>query len=172
MLRRLFLSFVGLLLTIAIPVSLSAKGKTVRITITGADLKSPIEITDLAILAGFNVWAGPGTSTNEGRGLIVDWSEGAISSPPRGLQPYEVSFYADFGNHEERKVYVVSYEYDPSSQRGYVYLPGQGEKWWPLNVSSIFRGVEGKWFNASSSWEDVATPLIRNAKVGASTPST
>jgi hypothetical protein len=170
MFRRLFPSLVGSLLTIAIPVSLSAKGKTVRITIKGTDLKSPIAITDPTILANFNVWTGPGTSSNEGKGLIVDWSEGAISSPPKGLPLYEVSFYADFGDHEEKQVYVVSYEYDPSSQHGYVYLPGKGEKWWRLNVGSIFRGVEGRWFNAWSSWEDVATPLIQKAEVPATTP--
>jgi len=65
MLRRLFSSVVGLLLMIAIPVSLSAKGKTARITIQGADLKSAIEITDPKILAKFNVWDGPGTFSTQ-----------------------------------------------------------------------------------------------------------
>jgi hypothetical protein len=168
--RRLFPFVVGLLLMIAVPVSLSAKGKTVRITIKGADLKNPIEITDPKILANFNVWTGPGTSSNEGKGLIVDWSHGTESSPPKGRPLYEVSFYADFGNREEKQVYVVSYEYDPSSRHGYVYLPGKGDKWWPLNVRSIFRGVEGNWFSAWSSWENVARPLIEKAKVAAPTP--
>jgi hypothetical protein len=171
--RRLFPSVVGLLLATAIPVSVPAKGKTVRITIKGADLKSPIEITDPKILANFNVWSGPGTSSNEGQGLIVDWSQGTEYWPPKGLPLYEVSFYADFGNREEKQVYVVSYEYDPSSGHGYVYLPGKGDKWWRLNVSSVFRGVEGNWFRAWSSWEDIARPLIEKAKMTASTsPST
>jgi hypothetical protein len=64
MLRRLFPSIVGLLLMIA-TASLSAKGKTIRITIQGADLKSPIEITDPKILANFNVWTGPGTFSTQ-----------------------------------------------------------------------------------------------------------
>ena len=170
MLRRLFPCVVGLLLLIAIPVSLLAKGKTVRITINGADLKSPIEVTDPKILVNFNVWAGPGTSSNDGKGLIVDWSQGTVSSPPKGLPLYEVFFYADFGNQEEKQVYVVSYEYDPSAKHGYVYLPGKDDKWWRLNVSSIFRGVEGNWFSAWSSWDDVARPLIEKAKIAASTP--
>jgi hypothetical protein len=170
-LRRLFPGVVGLLLMIATPASLSAKGKTVKITIKGADLKSPIEITDTTILSNFNVWAGPGTSSNQSKGLIVDWSQGTISSPPKGLPLYEVSFYADFGNEQEKQVYVVSYEYDPSSRHGYVYVPGKEDKWWRLNVSSIFRGVEGNWFSAWSSWEDVAKPLIEKAKMAASTPS-
>ena len=164
MLRKLFPPVVGLLLMIAVPASLFAKGKTVRITIKGPDLKSPIEMTDPTILANFNVWAGPGTSTNEARGLIVDWSKGTMSSAPKGLPLYEVSFYEDVGNQEAKLIYVVSYEYDPSSRHGYVYLPGDGDKWHRLNVSSIFHGVEGNWFNAWNSWDDVAIPLIEKAK--------
>jgi hypothetical protein len=177
MLKRLFPSVLGLLLMVGIPASLFAKGRTVRITIKGLDLESPIDITDPKILANFNVWTGPGTSSNgrtgtanAGKGLIVDWSQGTISPPPKGLPLYEVFFYADFGNQEEKQVYVVSYEYDPSTQHGYVYLPGKGDKWWRLNVSSIFRGLEGNWFSAWSAWEDVARPLIEKAKVAASTP--
>jgi hypothetical protein len=170
MLKRLFPPVLALLLIVGIPASLSAKGRTVRITIKGADLKSPIEITDSTILANFNVWTGPGTSSNESKGLIVDWSQGTISPPPKGLPLYEVFFYADFRSQEEKQVYVVSYEYDPSTRRGYVYLPGKGDKWWRLNVSSIFRSLEGNWFSAWSAWEDVARPLIEKAKVTASTP--
>jgi len=176
MLRRFFPPVLGLLLMIAIPVSLFAKGKTIKITIQGADLKSPIEITDPRILANFNVWTGPGTfSTQPGfnanaPSFIIDWSQGTMSSPPKGLPLYEVSFYEDFGDKGEKEVYVVSYEYDPSSQRGYVYLPGKGDKWWRLNARAIFRGVEGNWFSAWSSWEDVARPLIEKAKVAAPTP--
>jgi hypothetical protein len=170
MMKGLFTSVLSLLLMVGIPASLSAKGRTVRITIKGTDLKTPIEITDPTILANFNVWTGPGTSSNEGKGLIVDWSQGTISPPPKGLPLYEVLFYADFGNQEERPVYVVSYEYDPSTQRGYVYLPGKGDKRWQLNVRSIFRSVEGNWFGAWSVWENVARPLIAKAKATASTP--
>ena len=140
MLRRSFTYAFSLLLMVGIPASLSAKGRTVRIAIKGAGLKGPIEITDPKILANFNVWTGPGTSSNEGKGLIVDWSHGTISPPPKGLPLYEVFFYADFGSQKEKQVYVVSYEYDPSTRHGYVYLPGKGDQWWRLNVSSIFRG--------------------------------
>ena len=83
------------------------------------------------------------------KGLIVDWSQCTMFSPPKGLPLYEVFFYVDFGNQEEKQVYVGSYEYDPSTRHGYVYLPGKaGQR---LNVSSIFRGVEGTWFSAWSA---------------------
>lgn len=40
-------------------------------------------------------------------------------------------------------------------------LPGKSDEWWGLNVGSIIRGVEGKWFHAWSTWERVARPLIK-----------
>jgi hypothetical protein len=77
--------------------------------IQGADLRSPIEITDLEILANFNVWTGPRTfSTQPGfnanaPSFIIDWSQGTVSSPPKGLPLYEVSFYVDFGDKTKTK---------------------------------------------------------------------
>jgi len=59
----------------------------------------------------------------------------------------------------------VFYEYDPATERGYVYLPGRKDEWYQLNVSTIFHGVEGKWFRAWSVWDNVARPLIADDKV-------
>ena len=39
-----------------------AKGATIKITITGAGLQSPVEISDPEVLKKFNVWSGPGPS--------------------------------------------------------------------------------------------------------------
>ena len=89
-----------------------------------------------------------------------------MAEPASGLQRYEVSFYAKTPN--ERLIYVVFYEYDPATEHGYIYLPGRAEKWYRLNVSTIFHGVEGKWFRAWTVWESVAAPLIAGAKVRAS----
>jgi hypothetical protein len=115
----------------------------------------------------YDVWSGPGTSSTGTRaeqvdGFIVDWSR-AVTEPPKGLQRYEVSFYAKLP--DERLIYVVFYEYDPASGDGYIYLPGRTEQWYRLDVSTIFRGVEGKWFRASKLWEGVARPLIAGAEV-------
>src|SRR5207248_1368466 len=87
------------------PVQLSAKGDSVRITITGGDLATPIEITDPAVAGRFQVWSGPGTSSNETQGLNVDWSRGVVE-PPRGLPIYEVSFVTTRRN---PGTYVVRY---------------------------------------------------------------
>src|ERR1700676_3710152 len=129
-------------LILCVPASLLAKGKTVKITIKGADLKTPIEISDPEILVNFQVWTGPGTK------------------PPQSLRRYQVLFHTD---PNEQIVYVVYYAFSPDAEPGYVYLPGESDEWAGLNVRSIWRGVEGKWFRAWSAWERVARPIIEKA---------
>ncbi len=150
------------LLILSVPTLLPAKGKTVKITIKGTDLKTPIEISDPKLLESFQVWAGPGTSTADRQSLIIDWSQGPVTKPPQSLRRYQVSFHTD---PNEQIVYVVYYAFSPSAEQGYVYLPGESDEWAGLNVRSIWRGVEGKWFRAWSAWERVARPLIEKAEV-------
>ena len=161
MIRGLFLSMLPLLLVL-VPDTVCAKARTSKITIKGTGITTPIEITDPKVLAGFRVWAGPGTSSNEQESLIVNWSQGGDAERPSGLHRYEVSFYAKVP--EERLIYVVFYEYDPSTEQGYVYLPKYTEEWGKLNTRTILHGVEGHWFRASRAWESVARPLIAKPK--------
>jgi hypothetical protein len=79
----------------ALPVTLTAKEKTLKITVSGGNLATPVEITDPKILDNFNVWTGPGTSSNEDEGFIVQWSRGATAEPPSRLSRYLVSFYTE-----------------------------------------------------------------------------
>ncbi len=164
--KRLLLTLLTFLL-LAVPAEVCAKGVTSKIIIKGGNLKIPIEITDPKTLANFGVWTGPGTSCS-GAGcpeststrpdsFIVQWSQ-PVAQPPDGLQRYEVSFYAKMPG--ERLIYVVFYEYDPETARGYIYLPGKDEDWYTLNVSTILHGAEGKWFRARNAWESVTRPLI------------
>jgi hypothetical protein len=106
---------------------------------------------------------GPDTSSKQADRFIIDWSQGALTEPAKGLQRYEVSVYAKLPN--ERLIYVVLYEYDPATEHGYIYLPGRTDEWYRLKVSTIFHGVEGQWFRAWSVWDDVARPLIGGAKL-------
>jgi hypothetical protein len=152
-----FAAVIVLLVMSVIPTSLMAKGHTVKIMIEGAGISAPIEITDSKILGNFFVWTGPGTSSNEKEGFIIQWSKGAAEPPP-GLPRYQVSFYTD--ESVERLSYVVFYSYDPSTKVGYVYLPGPGEKWSQLNMGSIYRGIEGHWLQARPLWDTIAEPLI------------
>lgn len=164
--KRSFAAAMTVLAMFLAPVSLSAKGATVKITIKGDGLTTPIEITD-PIIKNFEVWAGPGTYVNgiEGtEGFIIDWARGVVAKRPDGLRHYEVSFYAE-RLQAERLVYVVSYDFDPSTEQGYIYLPGKGDEWYRLNVSAIRRGsgLNGHWFRATSAWEKFARPIITKA---------
>jgi hypothetical protein len=147
---------------------LNAKGETVRIVVEGADLPKPLDITDPKILVHFNVWAGPGTGSNSpgfnpnAPSFIIDWSQGPLAGIPRGLQRYRVSFYVNYEN--EKLAYVVFYASDPTTKHGYLYLPGKSDPDYWLNVGTIFRGVEGKWFHAQNVWENIAEPLITKAR--------
>lgn len=148
---------------------LLAKGTTTKIVIEGADLAMPVEITDRNILANFHVWTGPGTFSSQAAfnpnapSFIIDWSQGPATEAPQALRKYQISFYSDELS-KQRPIYVVYYALSPGSEQGFVYLPGKSEEWWGLNVSSILRGVEGKWFHAWSTWEGVARPLIEKAR--------
>jgi len=157
------LAFLFVFLLLVIPAQVFAKADVSKITIQGGDLKTPIVITDQKTLPHFNVWTGPGTSgplTKETR-FIIDWSQ-KITERAQGLQRYQVSFYAKFP--DERVIYVVFYEYDPASEQGYIYLPGRTDEWYRVNVGTIYRGVEGRWFRATTEWDHFARPLILDAK--------
>jgi hypothetical protein len=165
------LSVLYIFLLLMIPADLFAKAETPKIIIKGADLSAPIEITDPKTLANFVVWTGPGTScSGEGcpepttESFVVNWSQ-PVAQPQKGLQRYEVFFYAKMPN--ERLVYVVFYEYGPATEHGYIYLPGRADEAYWLNGGTILRGVEGKWFRAWGAWEGVARPLIAGAKAEA-----
>jgi hypothetical protein len=152
------------LLILSASTPLLGKERTVKISISGAGLKSPIEISDPKILTNFSVWTGPGTSTADQQGFIIDWSKGPVRESTKTLRSYQVAFYAGAPPNEQ-VVYVVYYAFNPGTDPGYVYLPGEADELYSRNVRSIFRGVEGKWFRASSAWERVARPLIEKAEL-------
>jgi hypothetical protein len=148
-------------LTFFVSVVLFAKGPTLKVVISGADLSAPIEIGDRGRLADFNIWTGPGTSPSKDDGFVANWSS-AVTAPPANVKRYRVSFYAN--HHGDAGAdYLIVYAYDPAGRRGYVYLPGRGEVEYERNTFSIYRGVEGKWFLTRKAWDDLAAPLIERA---------
>ena len=162
-------------LFLIVPSRFLAKGATTKIMIEGVDLAKPIEITDRKALSNFQVWTGPGTfSTQPGfnanePGFIINCPQGEVTQLPQALRRYQVSFYSD-DLPNDRAIYVVYYAVSPGSEHGYVYLPGKSDEWYRLNVSSIARGVEGKWFHAWSIWESIARPLIKKARANSTDP--
>ncbi|HKW35060.1 MAG TPA: hypothetical protein VJN92_18760 [Candidatus Acidoferrum sp.] len=159
-------AYLGVSLLLAMPAAMFAKAPTSKIIIEGGGLRKPIAITDPKVLSGFRIWSGPGTSGNESESLIIDWSQGPVLIPQEGLERYRVSFYVQFEPGRQSLVYLVSYVYDPLTHQGYVYLPGKGDDGYRLNVSTILRGVEGNWFRASKSWDNLARGLVAK-KAGA-----
>jgi hypothetical protein len=172
------LAILGLLFSLTVSMPLWAKGDTVLIEVKGETLSTPIKITDPKI-EEFTPWAGPGVNgarVPDAEGFIVDWHAGIVTQQPAGLQHYEISFYAGCRTatrwnatikeclaEKPRLVYVVFYDYDPSSSRGFIYLPGKGSPFYYVNMGSIARGCEGNWFVAKDSWEDFIRPVIAKA---------
>jgi len=180
---RLAAVLLGLSSTFGALSPLWAKGPTVRIEISGGTLTSPLQITDPQRLEEFTFWDGPGMNNvrleNAERGSIIDWKTGIVPQRPANLQRYEMSFTADFGLvcqspyhpsncalEEPRVIYVLVYEYDPSSKRGFVYLPGKGEEpWYTMNIRTLYRpDAEGHWFPATDAWTSFVQPLITKAQ--------
>jgi hypothetical protein len=166
----------GLLTWLAATPAMWAKGDMVLIEVKGGTLTTPIKITDPRI-SEFNVWAGPGA--NEGvlenaTRFIIDWQAGFVAQHPAGLQHYEVFFYAGCKIPDDpqcraekpRLVYVVPFDFDPTSGRGFVYLPRYGELWFEVNSGTIYHRVEGHWFLASDSWGRFVRPFITKGTNG------
>ena len=153
--------------------SADAMGPTIRIEVRDLVSNAVTQMTDRAILNQFHVWAGPGTysgppgQTIEGAdGFIIDWRSGAVSERPAQLRRFELRFYSGPRTGKtppdpaERLAYVVLYEHDPSTGRGYVYLPGNSDEYFGLNVASIHRqGLNGQWFHASDAWQEAFAAL-------------
>jgi hypothetical protein len=175
----------GFLASLTASGPLWAKGDMVLIEVKGETLSAPIRITDPKV-EDFTPWAGPGVNgarVPDAEGFIANWHAGIVTPRARGPQRYEVSFYAgcradrphglgsvtmppnDPGCLAEkpRLIYAVFYDYDPSSRRGFVYLPGKGERLYYLDMGTIARGIEGNWFSATSSWEDFIGPILTRA---------
>lgn len=157
--KRLSSSVFGLVILAIVPTALLAKGPTVKITIQGPGISTPIESTDTK-LAAFNVWSGPGVQINgvdQTEGFIIDWGKGPMPEPAAALPRYEVSFYA---GRPSELVYVVSYAFNAKTGQGFVYLPGGS-----LNMATMYRGnLEGHWFHATIAWDNFARQLLGRAQ--------
>lgn len=166
--KRVLFAVAALVAVFALPVTAWSKGQTVKIEIRGDHLASPIEITAPNIVKSFNIWNGPGVrinnepvhmDPNRQAGAFIDWPRGMVSERPAGLRRYEVSFHIE-GRPPPHDRYVVVYEFDPSTEGGYIYLPGRDDEHVRTNTFLISHGVEGNWFCSSSKWEKLVRPLV------------
>jgi hypothetical protein len=132
----------------------AAKSETIKIEVIGSELNQPIEIVDAPTLRRFSIWTSPG----------IDWKAGAVPAP-RQVKSYTIVFHQGGREpmHDWHRRYVVTYAIDADTRRGYIHLPGKdaGDVY-NRNVFSIYRGVEGQWFNATPEWESLVRPTIES----------
>lgn len=118
-------------------VSVTAKGPTVKLTVSGGALPHPIEVTTPAALV--HVWSDD---------LLGERTTAPDSDTPR----YQVEFHVlPNRTREVRVMYVVTYVVDQHGN-GFVRLPGRGEQYSGLNASTILRDTG--WYRAKQPWSD------------------
>jgi hypothetical protein len=159
----------SLFVLLSVSSTLWAKAPTILIEVKGAGLTSPIEITSPEALNKYTFFDGPGAG-GVYKDSIIDWKSGFVTQPPARRQHYEVLVYwaprarpqAQCYTERLCLVYVAFYDYEPSSKRGFVSLPGKGERWYAFDINLVYQGVEGHWFNATDSWTGFVRALIAN----------
>jgi hypothetical protein len=157
-------TFCILLFLCLLPGPLAAKGQLTRITIQRDALSASVEIRDDEMLRRFSPWAGPGVwveGVEQTQGFIIDWSSGVMAGAQKAREVFEVRFYVKYyPDRPEELAYLVFYAYDPEGSQDAVYLPGKDDAQYAINVRSIVRGIEGKWFRPTSEWQALARALI------------
>lgn len=143
--KTLLLAWLWLIL---VPLAM-AKGSPDKITITGAHLTRPIEITDPEILQGFDPW----------NGQFLDRHSGTITEEPQIDQPYDIFFYLKDEDGQVRMLYAFQYYPDPSDGRGYIYLPQEGEEWHLTNGQTILRA--SGWHYTSAEWDTLMQQVLK-----------
>jgi hypothetical protein len=132
------------------------KGETVKLTIAQAGLPASLDTIDADAIAP-NVWGGD----------FVDW-ESRPQAPVANLPRYTIQFHVKPPREAVRMMYVVYYVWDSDAGRALVYLPGPGEKWYSLNVSTILRDGsdgrdwrDGQWYYATAAWTHAIQDVVR-----------
>ncbi|MDX1615473.1 MAG: hypothetical protein R3300_14265, partial [Candidatus Promineifilaceae bacterium] len=134
-----------------------AKGPTNLIRIVGPDAVEPIEITDPEILNRFDPWAGQFIGTG-----------GPLDFPPPVHTPYEVIFYLENSRGELDPAYMFYYYLGRSGSPGYIYLPGEGEPYYRLNIGTIIRGsADGQWHRSMPTWDALMSERLPTVTVAA-----
>jgi hypothetical protein len=148
--RYLSLFFLLVIVLLAVPVL--AKVPVGKITIESHNLPGPLEVTDPDIVDRFNPWAA------QFIGMV-----GPFRRPPDvGLQtPYQVYFYLENGHGQLELSYLLYYYPQPAGTRGYIYMPGKGEPYYPVNVRTILREEsDGRWHQSTPVWEEAFDQIL------------
>jgi hypothetical protein len=133
----------------ATDVHTAAIKETARLTVSRFGLAQAIEITDPAVLALSNVFAGtfigePATEPD------AEWPRYAVAFDIQARDGIKVS------------AYVVAYCVNRWTGEGFVYLPGARDAVYRRNIATILRsGQEGRWHRASDPWSAALHPYLR-----------
>jgi hypothetical protein len=137
-------SLVTLAVALAIecaPHALGAKD-TVKLTVSSAALRQPIEIVDPAVLTISNIYDG-------------EFVGGIAAEPDRDWPRYIVVFDLQTLDGVKGAAYTVSYSRNRWTGEGFVYLPGHGDASYPGNAGTIIRDEsDGRWHRASDAWAE------------------
>ena len=130
------------------------------LSIFAGDLSQPIAVTDPKILRASNPWFGT---------FIPQWNQTPSQQPdrpPEAAPRYEILFYASLSpKAPPHIVYMAYYAFDSASHRGFLYLPGQHEKWYSTNAGSILRpNQDGRWNLADPAWCDQINSMISRSR--------
>jgi hypothetical protein len=152
-----------------------AKGAITRIEIS--ERKQPLLTLSGEDSAGqFTIWSGPGTLAGPPEGPremttserdFADWRAGPVDAP-RAARTFEVRFYCAANARSEaaapaRPCYGVRYAIDEDGAAGYIQIPPADDATFAMNLQSLVRGVEGRWFRASQRWESVVRAPLDSA---------
>jgi hypothetical protein len=152
----------GLLLALPFAGACVAKSETERIEVSRG--KMQVASIDGAAAERITIWSGPGTRMTLADGTshmtvtpgdFADWKGGAVNAPP-GQPVYSVSFFCKACEPARRdtwRCYGVRYVPGRDGERGYIEIPKPGDDEYETNVRTIYRGVEGRWFRATESWD-------------------
>lgn len=168
---------------LALPLVSLAKSETTRIEIARGK-HAVLTLSGPEEAGQFTIWSGPGTAVTSADGAslthddardFADWIGGPVD-PPRGLEVYSVRFYCAAAGETTRETvpshlcYGVRYAFDRDGGPGYIQIPRARDREFPDNTRSIYRGIEGTWYRASTAWETmVRTKLhaVREAQLQA-----
>jgi hypothetical protein len=138
--RRVMTKALVVVLIACATVAVAAKGRTVKLTVSGPALAHAVDVTTPAVLTA-NPW-------------MNNYAEpAAVAAPAPHVPRYEVAFYEELPDGAVKKMYVVLYAYDQAARQGFVYFPGPRDAPYRLNISTIYNEeLNGTWHRAVEPW--------------------
>jgi hypothetical protein len=140
--RRLSYLFLFALFSISL-LPVAAKGRAIRIDITGPGIENPWVLTEPEVLEGLSI------------GRLEDLASGPIAAPfDDTAQPaYEMKRYMGIVGETSIPWDIVRYYADPNGARGYIYYVG---------LVNGFSEYDNRWFRVTESGETSVRDLLAN----------